>query len=243
MFGTNRITKPWSDSFGALTVNEIFYTLQGEGPDAGRPAIFIRLSKCNLRCFFCDTEFEKGNILSVSDIMARVDTFASTGCRLVVLTGGEPLLQNVIPLIGALNNRQISVSIETAGTICPDGLASLFASKREHSPCGNMIVISPKTPKLNGPVAALCGALKYIVNAPDVSKDDGLPMMSTQVQGKAEQLFRPVSGMMAGVPIYVQAMDVGDDQRNQINLLMAAEICLRHGYRLSVQLHKLAQLP
>jgi 7-carboxy-7-deazaguanine synthase len=245
MFGTNAIAKPMHNPNGDLLVNDLFYTLQGEGPDAGRPAIFLRLAKCNLRCYFCDTEFEKATPMPLDHILNEVRILSEVNeCRLLVLTGGEPLLQNVIPLVTAVNKMNITVSVETAGTVFPEGLNQLFKSKRAHSPHGNMIVISPKTPKLNYDVARCAGALKYIINHGEVDVDDGLPNMSTQTPGQIVKLFRPSGGTMSGVPIYVQAMDFGDDDyRSKRNLLLAATIAMKHGYRLSVQLHKLAQLP
>lgn len=246
MFGTNAVSGPMLSPDGNLLVNDLFYTIQGEGPDAGRPAIFLRLAKCNLRCFFCDTEFEKVN--RPSPLLAGIvhdihELSLHHRCRLVVITGGEPLLQNIVPLISELNRLRISVSIETAGTVYVEGLNELFHPMRQHSPVDNLIVISPKTPKLNFDVAKLCGALKYIINAGEVSQDDGLPIMSTQSRGQVMKLFRPTSGVMSGVPIYVQAMDVGIEEMNQRNLALASTLAMEYGYRLSVQIHKLAQLP
>lgn len=249
MLGTNEISGPMYSEAGDLLVAEgPFYTLQGEGPDAGRPAIFLRLAKCNLRCYFCDTEFERVTRASplLGGIVADIHTLSlHHRCRLVVITGGEPLLQNVVPLIRELNRLQISVSIETAGTVYPEGLRDFFSVQREYSPCGNLIVISPKTPKLNYEVAKICGALKYIINEGEIDDHDGLPIRSTQSPGQAMKLFRPhpLSGISSGVPIFVQAQDTGDDFKTHRNVLLAATIAMEFGYRLSVQLHKQAQLP
>jgi 7-carboxy-7-deazaguanine synthase len=243
MFGTNEITKPFLQKDGSLVVNDIFYTLQGEGPDAGRPAIFVRLAKCNLRCYFCDTEFESGKAWPVGDLLNKVVGIAQEhDCKLVVLTGGEPLLQNIFPFVHGLNVHQIGVSIETAGITWEDEeLSYLFKRSRAHSPYGNMIVCSPKTGRLNQHLALHIYALKYIINVGDVDPEDGLPNMSTQVKGKTVKIARPDQAPHAEV--YVQAMDVGDETQNQRNLLLAATIAMNEGYRLSVQLHKLAQLP
>ena len=73
-----------------MRINEIFYSLQGEGHFTGRPAIFIRLAGCNLRCPFCDTDFTSYTEMAVADILKAI---ASYPARFVVLTGGEPSLQ------------------------------------------------------------------------------------------------------------------------------------------------------
>jgi organic radical activating enzyme len=73
-----------------LKVNEIFYSLQGEGARAGKPSIFIRLSDCNLRCTFCDTEFVSGREMTTREILQYIKAFP---CNEIVWTGGEPTLQ------------------------------------------------------------------------------------------------------------------------------------------------------
>ena len=72
-------------------VNEIFYSLQGEGHHAGRAAVFVRFAKCNLRCSFCDTNFDAYTEMSGRQIMENVQRYAP--CNFVVITGGEPTLQ------------------------------------------------------------------------------------------------------------------------------------------------------
>lgn len=99
----------------SLKVNEIFYSLQGESTQIGRPCVFIRLTYCNLRCTYCDTQyaFFEGNEMSVADILRSVETYQ---CRLVEVTGGEPLIQkNVLPLLTALCDGGYEVMLETAG--------------------------------------------------------------------------------------------------------------------------------
>src|SRR5690242_12103388 len=98
-----------------LVVNEIFLSIQGESTHAGRPCAFVRLTGCNLRCNYCDTEyaFHEGRRMSVAEILERLDRYA---CRLVEVTGGEPLLQEgVHDLIGAMLTRGYTVMIETSG--------------------------------------------------------------------------------------------------------------------------------
>jgi 7-carboxy-7-deazaguanine synthase len=98
-----------------LTVNEIFYSIQGESTDAGRPCVFVRLTACDLRCTWCDTEyaFHEGRSMSVDAVMAEVDRH---GCELVEITGGEPLLQDdVYPLMERLLAEGRTVLLETGG--------------------------------------------------------------------------------------------------------------------------------
>jgi len=100
-----------------LTVNEIFKSLQGESSFTGRPCIFIRLTGCNLRCAWCDTEyaFYKGKQKSVKDIVDAIDPL---GVPLVEITGGEPLMQEeVYGLMDALLAKDYQVLLETGGSL------------------------------------------------------------------------------------------------------------------------------
>ena len=98
-----------------LTLNEIFYSVQGESTYAGRPCVFVRLTACDLRCSWCDTPyaFHEGRKQALEDVLARVETY---DCPLVEVTGGEPLLQeDVYPLMQALLDRGKTVLLETGG--------------------------------------------------------------------------------------------------------------------------------
>jgi 7-carboxy-7-deazaguanine synthase len=98
-----------------LLVNEIFYSIQGESTHAGRPCVFVRLTGCNLRCDWCDTEyaFNEGRRMTVAEVGAQVEAHR---CPLVEITGGEPLLQDAVhPLMLAMLERGLSVMIETSG--------------------------------------------------------------------------------------------------------------------------------
>lgn len=100
-----------------LTVNEIFYSIQGESTHTGRPCVFVRLTACDLRCTWCDTEyaFHEGRKMSLDDVVAQI---AAYGCPLVEVTGGEPLLQkNVYPLMERLLADGFTVMLETGGHI------------------------------------------------------------------------------------------------------------------------------
>ena len=98
-----------------LTVNEIFYSIQGESTRAGHPCVFVRLTACDLRCSWCDTAyaFHEGTRRSLDEVVAEVEGYP---CSLVEITGGEPLLQeDVYPLMEALLARGRTVMLETGG--------------------------------------------------------------------------------------------------------------------------------
>ena len=97
-----------------MTVNEIFYSLQGEGRFAGTPATFVRFSGCNLRCDFCDTDHQSGRKMTEDEIVGCVGKFPSEH---VILTGGEPALQLTAPLLGQLKRAGKIIHIETNGTV------------------------------------------------------------------------------------------------------------------------------
>jgi len=100
-----------------LRINEIFYSIQGESVHAGLPCVFVRLTGCNLRCSYCDTQyaFDEGRFMSVADIMRQVGQFC---CGLVEITGGEPLFQSHTPaLAGKLLESGYQVLVETNGSL------------------------------------------------------------------------------------------------------------------------------
>ena len=100
-----------------MRVTEIFHSIQGESSFVGQPCVFIRLTGCPLRCVWCDTEyaFYGGNEQSMEDILGKVESY---GCRLVEITGGEPLAQSdAVPLITKLCEQGYDVLIETSGAI------------------------------------------------------------------------------------------------------------------------------
>jgi 7-carboxy-7-deazaguanine synthase len=98
-----------------LTINEIYHSIQGESTWAGRPCVFVRLTFCDLRCNYCDTEyaFYEGKKQTLEEILSAV---TGLRCPLVEITGGEPLLQkNVLPLMSKLCDAGYTVLLETSG--------------------------------------------------------------------------------------------------------------------------------
>ena len=118
-------------------VNEIFFTLQGEGAHSGIPAVFVRFSGCNLKCPWCDTEFADYTEMTVEQIVAEMLSLydvPNERRKMCVLTGGEPSLQVDKPLIDALHQAGFYICIETNGTRpLPDGIDWVCCSPKEGS--------------------------------------------------------------------------------------------------------------
>ncbi len=119
-----------------LKTIEIFASVQGEGLRQGEPTIFVRLAGCNLRCSFCDTKraWHRGRVQSVPEIIDKVRAlWRGFPARWVCLTGGEPLRQDVAPLVRELKGAGLSVQVETNGTLAP-------------RPAADWYTVSPKPP-------------------------------------------------------------------------------------------------
>ncbi len=118
----------------ALKITEIFQSVQGEGPHTGKIAIFIRLGMCNYRCSWCDTtySFENFKDMSEDEILSKISKYSS---RYVIITGGEPFLQDLTELLQKLKAAGYFVSCETNGSLAPDYLRHF-----------DLVVISPKGP-------------------------------------------------------------------------------------------------
>jgi 7-carboxy-7-deazaguanine synthase len=210
----------------AYTVKEIFYTLQGEGANTGRPAVFCRFAGCNLWsgreqdrdhavCQFCDTDFvgtegPRGGRFDSAEALASAVERAwpdqSSGRRFVVCTGGEPLLQLDEPLIEALHQRHFEVAVETNGTqVPPAGL--------------DWLCVSPKA-----------GA-ELVVKA-----GDELKLVFPQ-EGVTPAQYEA----LAFRHFFLQPMD---GPHREANTSAALQYCLAHPrWRLSLQTHKLLDIP
>ncbi len=204
----------------AYTVKEIFYTLQGEGANAGRAAVFCRFSGCNLWtgreadrataiCNFCDTDFvgigpDGGRFASASELADAVASRWPTdggGRPLVVCTGGEPLLQLDAAAVDALHHRGLEVAVETNGT-------------RQPPPGLDWICVSPK------------------IGAPLVlERGDELKLVYPQEGGDPAQFD--------GLDFQHRFLQPMDGPRQAENMELAVAYCLAHPrWRLSVQTHK-----
>ena len=249
MYGQNEV-RAIHEAPGTLEVQEVFKTIQGEGPFSGVPAIFVRLAGCNLRCYFCDTDFESSyplNLRSVESVANKVLDLAGDATALCVITGGEPFRQGraLAALLEQLLLHRLHVQIETAGTLWDSSFDPLTTLLQHRSsapyPRRWSIVCSPKTPKIHEAIAREAMAFKYIIHANELSPDDGLPLFSTQQEAQRQSLWR--DPMMDPRRVYVQPMDLPNDRGLLRNRDKAVEIALRYGYTLSIQVHKIIGLP
>lgn len=160
-------------------VNELFYSLQGEGMRAGTAALFLRLAGCNMDCsvaihgFDCDTQWRNGRGMTAEEIVIELEQLAS-GCRWVVITGGEPALQIDPPLIERLHKAGYKLAIETNGTVeLPAGL--------------DWITVSPKVPEVQLR-QRFAHEVKYVITT-------GQPIPQTTVQADHKLLSPAFKGM------------------------------------------------
>jgi 7-carboxy-7-deazaguanine synthase len=264
MLGKNKITPPHSFDQApsdTLKVTSIFYTLQGEGPFAGRPAVFLRLAHCNLACSFCDTSFDQGQVLTFDEVLAQIaqkrrDFYTSRGLllppqstsNLLVITGGEPLLQrNITKFVHMARDAGYEVQIETNGTV----YRYLHIAAR--------IVCSPKVNEKTGQyirpnkkLLELVDDMKFLISAdrrgyqdiPEfaVSWRDYLPDQRTLIVSPINEYLRAPDESPDGKSSF---WDEGliDKERTRANYELAAQVALKYAARLSLQLHLLTGLP
>jgi len=195
------------------SVKEIFYTIQGEGINAGRPAVFCRFAGCNLwsgreedrataQCMFCDTDFVGGAKYKLSDLAKFIaGAWSESNCpKFVVLTGGEPLLQVDKQLIDALHAEGFEIAVETNGSIAaPEGI--------------DWLCVSPKTPEWKQRTG---DELKLAFPQP------GMMPENVDTAGFKYRLLQPIDG-----------------PHLKTNTEQAIAYCRRNPeWRLSVQIHK-----
>jgi organic radical activating enzyme len=226
--------KPDYREDGSLDVIDIFDTIQGEGPFSGRPAVFIRLAGCNLQCGGCDTQYTDGRKrMGYGEVYSEAMALSGLA-SLVVITGGEPLRQNIGELVDELIKRGgVEVQIETNGSLYPNTNSGyLFGPELT-------IVCCPKTPAVSSRLVPKVDAWKYVIEAGAVDSSDGLP---TSVLGEPIRPARPPSHFPRE-DIYISPVDSGDPVKNKANTEVAVQSCLKFGYRLNLQLHKIVGLP
>ena len=198
-----------------MKVNEIFYSLQGEGFNTGTPAVFIRFSGCNLQCPFCDTNHADGKEMTEGDIIEEVSRYKA---NLVVVTGGEPALQLTESLVEMLHLLGKTVAVETNGTIeLPENV--------------DWITLSPKDAFLGEkaiPILKEADELKLIFDE-DMCKD-ARPCVSTYANINVKHRF-------------LQPCDTGDAEKNKEIIQKTIEYCKEHPeWRLSLQTHKILNI-
>jgi 7-carboxy-7-deazaguanine synthase len=215
-----------ADSGRWLDVQNTWWTIQGEGPFAGMPCLFIRLAGCNLTCPSCDTDYtsNRGNTF-VDDMVATVQK--GNKYDLVVLTGGEPFRQNIIYLIKKLISIGKWVQIETNGTLWNPLLDEMTTPELLRL----TIVCSPKAEHVHEKLQQDVAHLKYVIHHEHIHELDGLP---TQVLGRHIAPARPWATFRG--TIWVQPEDGPDLDKNTA---ACVRLCLKHGYRLSLQTHKI----
>jgi len=198
-----------------MKVNEIFLSLQGEGRYTGTPSVFVRLSGCNLRCPFCDTDHEAGTELTEQEIADRVSAYEATH---VVITGGEPSLFLTDSLIALLHKAGKYVAVETNGT-------------HPLPPSVDWVTLSPK-------YAFFTKHLDKTRSIVVLTKCDELKVVFT-----SEEEFALVEESYLAIPAtyrYLQPCDSGDAEQNKRTTKAAAQWCMAHpAWSLSLQTHKL----
>jgi len=239
MFGTNEIVgqKYFKDVEGTdkLFITSMFFTLQGEGPYSGRPALFVRLTKCNLACSFCDTFFDDGDWLSFAaleqkmyhtianywndrdlpvpkwimpstvDDSFNIDELGPFNCVLVI-TGGEPLLQsNLMEFLKRQVPRFAAVQIESNGTVNQD------------VPEGVTLVCSPKCAEKNGVATKYLAPTKLILERADCLKF----VMSADKDSPYNTIpeWAHEWKKQTGKEIYISPMNIYNDFPQKIKLL------------------------
>lgn len=238
MYGQNKVAKRNPITTGVINVVGVpWATIQGEGPYAGWPAVFVRLAGCNLRCTFCDTNFEDD--VRPWDPVALATHLAIMAKRLskpfVVVTGGEPMLQEaVVDVARLLYRKDVLVQVETAGTVWADGIER-FAT----------VVVSPKTPAICEEAHTYGDAFKYVIDVNDpYDSIDGLPMYTTQ---KDADFTKPLAKPRGGAPVYLSPCDPrpGDFTLSEFrqgqwarNHAEVAKRCMKYGHRATMQMHK-----
>ncbi|MCR5014916.1 MAG: 7-carboxy-7-deazaguanine synthase QueE [Bacteroidales bacterium] len=193
-------------------INEIFHSLQGEGYFAGTPAVFVRFSGCNLRCFFCDTQHQEGKAMSLEEIVHEVSRYPEA--PLLVLTGGEPSLFVDEAFVAALKQGTGKmIAIETNGTrALPSNL--------------DWVTLSPKSAFKGGAVEPCvlkkCDELKVVYLGQDLSPYDDI---------EAHHRF-------------LQPCFSDEETLRQTNMRSCVEAVMTHpGWRLSLQIHRVLQIP
>lgn len=228
-----------------LQVHSVFYTIQGEGPFTGSPAVFIRLAGCNLQCPGCDTDYTSKRIAksaealtSIADQLFTAQHTYSLRNSLVVITGGEPFRQEIGPLIKCLISLGYYVQVESNGTLPPpDGINF---SRMIDSRKGAYLVVSPKTGKINPAAARAACCYKYVISADSVDKNDGLPKKVLDNGTEEMRVARPPDNFK---PVYLQPMDAQERHQTQRNLNACILSCMKFNYILQLQVHKLVGLP
>ena len=202
-------------------INDIFYSLQGEGYNTGRAAVFIRFAGCNLRCSFCDTEFDTYREMTDDEIITAIKDYPA---RFVVLTGGEPTLQVDEAFVDLLHQHGFEVAMESNGTRpAPKNL--------------DWLTVSPKLcrgERREERGERLPDELKVIFDE-DTTPESFLPPLIPELCSPTRSLSSLLSPLL-----YLQPCDTGDAERNATIINKCIDYIKEHPqWRLSLQTHKL----
>lgn len=203
-------------------VNEMFYGLQGEGQWTGTPVFFVRLAGCNLKCSFCDTDHEKGVLKYAEEIVSEVK---KNPTNRVVITGGEPLMYDLRPLLFALRSEGYFVHLETNGTLPHPEHEGLF-----------WIAVSPKSDivTLDNFTIQEADEIKFLCGIPDWREYIVDFMMEFVPEGKLWLM-----------PIAKNVVE-GDRSPNDLiwdNVKEAIDFCLEYPqFNLCMQMHKILSI-
>jgi 7-carboxy-7-deazaguanine synthase len=287
MFGRNELVgeRYFKNAEDELFVTSIFTTFQGEGPYRGEPAVFVRLAKCNLQCSFCDTFFDDGDWMTIQEIDSKIAKSISDSFNgntplwadvvyggpgsdpvkkrnmVLVLTGGEPMLQkNIVPFLEHMNTQFARTQIESNGTIV------------QNIPQETTLVVSPKCSEKNGrpvkylePRAEMLGradCLKFVMsadsdtpynNVPDWAHNwrdqtgkkvfvspmniyNHEPQKSKQIRAEKNQISLEERSIVDEV-VSFWTPGLINMQTAQANHEHAARYCVQNGFVFNMQLH------
>jgi len=206
-----------------MKISEIFYSIQGEGPCAGIPTVFVRTFGCNLRCLWCDTKYAvvgeisdtAYKVMTEEEIIEEIQKHPQTNH--VCITGGEPLIQDLSRLVEMLVKSKYFVYIETNGTIQP---TIRFAGDNIRSV---NYVISPK--QFDKPAISVIGIMAYKFVY------DGTNAKTIHDYIARNGLEKPLCGLMP--------LTQDDEHKDRIVEQMCIDECLRAGLRFMSRLHKI----
>ena len=231
-----RISQPVSSQIETLKLSEIFFSLQGEGIDMGKPAVFIRTALCNLSCVWCDTKYtwdwsnydydSEVSEMTIPEIQEQISRFDTKHC---IITGGEPLIQQIklIPLLSDLKKKGYFVEVETNCTIFPAVMVERFVDRWNVSPKLQNSSISIRHREVQSCLEYFAknskAYMKFVIcNHSDVAEVKDL---IARYEMEGEKIILMPEGKSAA--------DIMEKSK------WLAEICLENGYRLSVRLHTL----